>query len=205
MREIDLVKRDTLPEKPGLVKAMCEVMRAGAQDGMEHMIAIDANGREIFRSQGNKMSVEIPFHFRGMLAGATLVHNHPIGVGLSVPDLAVAQSQDASIIAVMPDGGWDYVGRVYTDGEEAASDMSEAISLAHDLTQAVRLVGGSVQEAVAPGNLLPVVAGYNLGIIRDWRHSYSDGFWERAEKFVPNIRKGSFAFKDQEFWGVLGL
>lgn len=198
MLDFDLTRRDTLPEFPGLSKAVCEVLRAGKQDGMEHMIGLAPNGREIFRSQGDERSVAIPPPYnliRGMLNGAMLVHNHPVGVGLSVPDLLVAQSNGASIIAVMPDGGWDYVGQVHTEDPDDAYDMTEAVHLSNELVKAIRRQGGSFADAVLAGNLLPVVAGYNLGVIRDWRHSYSDAFWERAEKFVPNIRLGSFALK----------
>ena len=133
---IDLVKRDELPEWPGLVKAMSEVMQAGRQDGREHMIALAPNGREIFRVSGDAHSVAIPFPFNfldGLLKGALIVHNHPILVGLSVLDLAVAQSQRASIMAVMPDGGWDYAGKVETLDPFAGMMMNDALADAENL------------------------------------------------------------------------
>lgn len=71
-------------------------------DGNEHLIVIDPEGNVLGEELGGKDSVycgNIDF-----VKGGTIVHNHPVGVSLSLPDLCVASGAGCKIFALTVDG-----------------------------------------------------------------------------------------------------
>ena len=196
---LDLVKRDQLPNMPFEYRwAMDEVREAG-RDGYEHMIFFDRYGKPLFHATDHsRNSVSIPWEWRSFpkaLVGGLVVHNHPTPTPLSGPDLAMAASLGLrGIFSVMPDGSWDFARANPTEDEEAAQAMTAAMIHAREVQEMLmaRQCGKVDSSAITPASLGLLVAGSNLGVIKEWKHSYSDEFWAKAEKYVPEIKRGSF-------------
>lgn len=192
---MELMKRDTLPVWPGLEEAMLDVKVFGQQTGRERLIALSPEGDRLFDVRGDTTNVAIPepFTFPGMLHGALLVHDHPIFAPLSIPDLRVATQHGlAGIMAVMPDGSWDLAKglrwnretvETLQDAEEFSKRVAQQIFQAADFRET---------EVWAAGNLAFLVATQGAGVLKGWQHSYSEEFWQRAGKWVPEIKQGTF-------------
>jgi SPP1 gp7 family putative phage head morphogenesis protein len=78
-------------------------------DEIEFGALVDAQGRTIFRKEGGRSEVTFTDTELQQLAGATFVHNHPSGLSLSAPDLALTAKWGArEIVAVANAGGATY-------------------------------------------------------------------------------------------------
>lgn len=95
----------------------------GVQRGgdIEYASAIDDQGRVLFRKEGGQNEVGFTQAEVDQLAGATLVHNHPAGVGLSQADLTTATMGLRQIVAAgHPIGGFAPVYRATAMVDRAA-------------------------------------------------------------------------------------
>lgn len=191
-------RKDELPEWPGLVEAMKDVREFGKRTGREAIIGLTPEGDRLFFNEGDANSVAIPEPFNfipGSMAGCLLVHDHPLFAPLSTEDLRVATVHGvAGIMAVMLDGSWDLAAGLDWS-RETAPMLARANNFSRQVAQQIYMAAGpawAAQEVWAASNLAFLAAADKAGVLKGWKHSYSEEFWKWAGKWVPDIKHGTF-------------
>jgi hypothetical protein len=139
---------------------------------VEWAVVFDEHGRQLFRRRGTRQFVRFPGDDVALLAGATVVHNHPADVGetdealtVSLTDLVFAVRYDVRqvravtpgwrFVVTRPDTGWPadetIVAEVYSETRaEVEAEFRLAVTLGTMTDEdAARLLYHEVMRRVA--------------------------------------------------------
>lgn len=155
---IELRSREQIQrERAAAIKREYEWCREEGQrrgGGIEFASAVDDQGRVLLRKEGAADRIDFSEAELEAIKGATLIHNHPGGAGLSLADLTVATNGFRQVVAAgHPISGFAPVYRatamvdraaMHSAYERAANDVLSAIR-----TAVATVGGGQVRQAEA--------------------------------------------------------
>ena len=143
------------------------VVTRGQEDGLEHGYLVDKDGRVIDTRSGKVDSIDYT-NVLGLLAGATLYHNHPSATSLSVADIyLMADNGVAEIIAYGTYEAAEYRAQALVRAEIVKATLYDVdIAVKRFLRAAYKQGKMSKDEAVALRPHLTNAALDKLGVIK---------------------------------------
>ena len=143
------------------------VVTHGQSDGLEHGYLVDKDGRVIDTRSGKVDSIDYT-DILGLLAGATLYHNHPSATSLSVADIyLMADNGVAEIIAYGTYEAAEYRAQALVRAEIVKATLYDVdIAVKRFLRAAYKQGKMSKDEAVALRPHLTNAALDKLGVIK---------------------------------------
>lgn len=172
--------------------AASDVLSTGRDRGIERAIVLSSDGGVLVDKSGNESSVQFNDYEIEMMAGTTLVHNHPNGTPLSGNDFVLSGTAELREIVAVTDDDGTYRGRVVAGPRVFHLAYPAANSaMFSDLSARVRRgeVSQEAAELVHYHAINMVLA--SLGLVE---YSYNPG--SRMRSAVSEFAKAGITIKD---------